>query len=659
MNISLVQIGNHLCLANLSWKEIRAEKRNILSGFHIRKELKQFGSTHYAVGKSKITPLSVNDSAKWKDSSYCGFDHPITDNQKIGAHVAALNVPGFLSSLFSSGQDISESGVYVYIIECTLQEDGKSVFWCCAVSSKGDILDDVVTSDVNLIYGHVNTHSSDSTHVILSTHNASLRRLLEENPRYIRRSDDEYPLRLSNIAPEEFITYLNSQDTKNQIRRTSNDLGKNSQRAIRAVAISAVVFSAYCSSLYYEQLPAISFFENLPSDADKPKLKLTKPQKKLKSGNIKWDDASYKAYSTNQFLATMGDFDEDTKSVLRYMFYISSKVPDYLMEYTLKSVDYKEGRYVSLVYVRQPKSNTTYLFLDKAVEFMNDELDTDFKPFIAGVKKNSVANSGDTREYRFYTRNKNTNHKSLNVIAQREELQQKTIVLSSQIEREYNRLKDIRGEYEDLELSEIIFDGKPLLLKGEFDELELSARNLESELKSEQSALKELQVPALDDSMLIPEISDFITMMEIDDQFTWTEPLFQGTVPDKKAIEENLQDTRKKAVKSKSGPSSDKRKSTRKKKDPEQSMPHKIYGPAIDIHSVMITSNKEKDVESGQKNVSLSQMDLLLLAELLDKPFVKVKSVNYDRIKDDWSVEIIVPSKRDGFQLLNKQATIQ
>jgi hypothetical protein len=126
----------------------------------------------------------------------------------------------------------------------------------------------------------------------------------------------------------------------------------------------------------------------------------------------------------------------------------------------------------------------------------------------------------------------------------------------------------------------------------------------------------------IEDNLVLGNVMDFVTMLQLDSFFEWSFPELSRTYPSEASLEKK---NRKKSKRSKV----------------------EIYGPAIESYSVEI-STRSSEEDGKVKSYGIS--DMIHLGLLINKPFINVDLVEYDKMSEQWKFLVHFHRKTPEYQ---------
>lgn len=314
-----------------------------------------------------------------------------------------------------------------------------------------------------------------------------------------------------------------------------------------------------------------------------------------------YDDHSFRADTLEQFSKSLQSTLYDPLTISLILREINSNLPMNSAQWELTKISYVNNRFLAF-YNRRPNGKGVFFMLDENIQIVNEMTEgIDIRPF-------SLNDQGNTRVY--------------NIIPQasvaRQELINETkdsIALEGRLRTNVGRaiqsaaqhlreMTDYITEYEQIGfLDKWVFRKTSGIANGireslhEFDDIEYRLQGIVEE--------KEAHPPfRLNENFILGNVMDFVTMLQLDSLFQWSYPQLKRTFPSEASLSE----------KNRSGSDN-------------------MYSAAIESYRVEISTQSTED--EGQLR-SYGITDMIQLGFLLDKPFVNVEVVEYDRDSEQW-----------------------
>lgn len=608
-------------VVGLHWEDFPEKDRSFFKKRRfLAKQSKENAAPLWTTCAKQNVSMRVKPGVRYASpSKYAIFEKPNGESTS-SVRVGSL---AFLTYVEQNIASINTGSVFVLIYEFQ-DEFGLTKFWTCAVDEFGVVQYDHVTNSATSVVVEAQSFISFKTHVFAL--NCNTFDVDDIN------TAGEHPITSSYIDMNDWLKFIDKNSDKKRLKPQSSTTDVGAKKAVLIATVFATIASAYIASGYLSQREAISQFSDKNSLPTTSKMELFQSQKKTKLGAKMWDDKTFNMHVKSEFIAVEASNQSSPTEILNAIYVLSDTIPLYLNEFRFSKIAYVNGE-IQVYFIREPESSTVYHFLDKSIVALNDRMDIKLVP----------SDLKDEAKTRIYTaqiiKDRSPSVDADAIVDSYEKKYDQLVKLSSSIKGKYQDVAGLSAEFDQLTWTDIVVDRKPEKLLERLRKARSDIASMEKKLKAETAELKKITIPEIEGSKLVGQVVDFVTMMQIDDQYTWTYPTPLFTIPSKKDIESNIVKDNKKPAKG----ATKKVKPTKKQKQ---------YAPVIESYLVEIFSNKEKDVETDQKVVSLGSLDLLRLKKLINKPFIHISDVQYDMMSHDWVVKIIFIRKRPEFETL-------
>ncbi|APD91938.1 hypothetical protein BM525_18830 (plasmid) [Alteromonas mediterranea] len=401
--------------------------------------------------------------------------------------------------------------------------------------------------------------------------------------------------------------------------------------------IAAAVALATCGWLgfsYLSQSSADDFFSDPSywSNIQKQMKAFDDKSDELGSSSKYWDDRTYRNDVLSSFVDSLADNLYTSEEVAYILRYINMTLPVYTSEWELSTLEYENNNFIA-TYNRIDKGKGVYFMLDEDI-FEIDEKDNGIRiePFFLG-------DMADVRKYSIIP--KISLERQASISKMRSVMRAENAVTDAYADAAYKASKKSLQliNYKHAYANMGFFD-KWFLLKGSdtySEALQVKngmLKNAIDDVQLAEKAYNEQEKLTLQDRLIIGNKYDFVTMMQLDSFFEWTFPIATSSFPGADAIEEKNKKSKKKKKRKKSA-----------KADTKVSTP---YGPSIISYSVTISTQDSENEEGKVKSYGIS--DMIRLGQMLDKPFVHVDYVNYDRVNEQWEMQIHFFTKTQDYE---------
>ena len=397
-------------------------------------------------------------------------------------------------------------------------------------------------------------------------------------------------------------------------------------------ASAAIATCGWLGFSYLSQSSANDFFTDHSywSNVQKQMKAYDDKSDELGASSKYWDDRTYRNDVLSTFVDSLSDNLYTSEEVAYILRYINMTLPVYSSEWELSTLEYENNNFIA-TYNRIDKGKGVYFMLDEDL-FEIDEKDNGIRiePFFLG-------DMADVRKYSIIP--KISLERQASISKMRAVMRAENAATEAYADAAYNASKKSSQliNYKHMYTNMGFFD-KWFLLKGNdtYNEaLQVKngmLKNAIDDVKMAETAYGEQQKLTLQDKLIIGNKYDFVTMMQLDSFFEWTFPVATSSFPTADAIENKNKKSKKKKKK-------------RAKEDAKTSIP---YGPSIISYSVTISTQDSENEEGKVKSYGIS--DMIRLGQMLDKPFVHVDYVNYDRVNEQWEMQIHFFTKTQDYE---------
>lgn len=422
------------------------------------------------------------------------------------------------------------------------------------------------------------------------------------------------------IPLKDFVGAFNNSDDKiKRIYKPSPFKAKKVAIVSGAIAASAIAWMGYS---YISQSESFDFFESQErvEELDSRNKELRELASSLKTSNSSWSNDSFREETLNQFIDGLKYNLYEPFEIALIIQEINNTLPVHAMEWELIKLSYENNMFFAR-YERIKNAQGVYYILDEYIESLNkSEKSLSITPF-------NLLDDGETRIYAI-TPFKELDRKRK--ITEMDEKLRKENSLESKVRRDVKSvsnkigsLTNLYDQFNNMTFTEKWITRKSLDLLDEANNqnasLSTSLRRL-NKSRRELSEFEKLEVPR---ELVLGQVMDFITMLQIDSFFKWSLPQLKRGYPDVKTLKERAPKKRK-AKKSKN-------------KTSNSSNGANIYKQAIESYDVEIST---RDSEEEGKVQSYGISDMIQLGYLINKPFVNVDLVDYTKFDEQWKFKI-------------------
>jgi hypothetical protein len=340
--------------------------------------------------------------------------------------------------------------------------------------------------------------------------------------------------------------------------------------------------------------------------------------KKYKNSS-KWTPQLFKDLTIDAFAESIDDSLYSPRQVASILYFMGAQLPDVASEWTLSQLSYTNNSYYAS-YSRNEGSKGVYFLLDEVIKEVSVEVDgITLSPF-------SLNDDGNLRIYKVSPVDQPARHSSLNEITTQI---QKKRALERAVAKGQSSILEIASRLNDLHDEIDNFSWWQLYLGGTLSDMDEDATSLYDSIPVQLEKLQrlmaqndEVEASRINEEMVLGQVMDFVTIMQLDSMFDWSFPKLSAVIPNEDTLVKYNPKQRRNNRKDPKGQTSDN---------------VKIYTPAIERYVVFITtlsSEEEGKVKTG------GLIDLLSLGETINKPYVQIESVIFNNESKQWEVEI-------------------
>lgn len=593
--LNKVKIGQSTLLIGLDWLKVEPKTRLLLP--LAIKRLASEGEKHFA--DTNFVEKSEDTQARYQ---YVLIDESETiDSEKVAT--------GARFTLACKEKYKSKEGqafVFIKII------DGGQ-YWISAITSRGEFLNEyeIVVRD--------RFELADKLEELSLTETVNFSYLETESAikGLINRFLDDEDFSETVIPSDDLESILSSTE---EIKRVY----KPSKIKIKKIGSAALALGAALSGFfgwsYITQMGAFSYLEDevLIKDAQRNESKYSKLISKSKTSSKNWSDETFRDETLDQFIASYKSSLYDPLQITWIFQEIESSLPVFLREWKLDNVEFVENRFL-VTYRRIPSSIGVYFLLDekiKEISDSNEKLD---------IKHFSLTDNGETRIYSVIPSEK-MNRKGAMVHLDKMLTEERKV--KKQLRRSWKDTKDSYSDflnttvkYENLTFSDKWIKREALNLKSQAESYIDKANRAEVRVKKLFDITDNMELAKIDEKYIIGQVMDFVTMMQMDSLFNWYYPKKTGSYPNAEMLAEKQRKKKK-----------------RKKKSSSQ---YKQYQAGIEVYSLKIESQKAESEGDESNSVSTYGInDMIQLGYLINKPYIVVEKVTYDRDSQEWDFVI-------------------
>lgn len=599
---NVLRIGEHELLVGMTWTEVQCKLKPLLP-IEIRKEAIRTG-LHYGVSNS----VKKDDDRDLKALHQMALVNELETEDLNKPLSGAL----FVANNIKDWADLEKDTTAIFIkLNDNSIVDGYE-FWITAVTERGEILGewDATLQDQYLLIDKIEALSlTDNLHVVILSSEVKVKSIVES---FFEKTGLTYPITMVND-----ITLMSLLEDSNNsaIKRFYKESKIKVERlgfAAGTIAISAAIFFGWS---LFSQMDAMNYLSNEDAFRDVGDKEYRFDRLVSKSMPSKyWTDDEFKQVTLEQFVESSEKSIFSPLEVSLIFREIERTMPLYVSEWKFNKLVFVDNQFLAY-YSRIQGSKGVYFLLDESVDIINESAKS---LTIAPLK---LTDQGDTRIYSILPSIEMDRKNEFQGI--REDLafdsKIRKQIKSAQLDAKnsYAALKNAYSTYLNLSFGDKWLKRRSLEL---FKDAQIAeARAIESEARfNKLIKLKNDTAPAqLDEKYVLGNVMDFVTMMQLDSFFEWSYPQGVRTYPDAKTLEEKTRKVKKK--KSKSNKKSEKK--------------YKVYSHAIESYTVEI-STQETEEEGKVSSYGIS--DMLQLGFLINKPFVQIDLVEYEKESQQW-----------------------
>jgi hypothetical protein len=590
---SVTRIGEANIYVGLHWFYTQSRHR-MLDAMSLRDLAAKEDVHFYAQNRFSVTD---GESSASKDiKQYALVPGSKKDGSDIYCGASLISDFALESSLLSKGittvflytdpeDNSSQSPVWL----CAMNENGGLIegqeLLCESASHAVSLLDDLsLTDQIEFIIIDGDTNAKNIATSFLAR--------IAEKP-----SDDK----VKRINESVLLGFL--PESNATIKRAYRPLPFKIEKAAIFAGAGALAVALYFGATYL----SLSSYENQLESAkpliDRKMAKYHEMMNDYKPSKY-YDNHSFRADTLEQFSKSLQGTLYDPLTISLVLREINSTLPMNSAQWQLTKISYVNNRFLAF-YNRRENGKGVYFLLDENIRAVNK--------MAQGIKITpfSLNDEGNTRVYNIVpvadVARQNLIDETMEAISTEGRLRN---AVGRTIQEAAQHLRDMSGyitQYNQIGfLDKWVFRELPRLASS----VEISLNEFSRIESSLEEAIKEKEAQPLfrlNESFILGNVMDFVTMLQLDSLFEWSYPQLKRTFPDKSSIED-----RNKAS-DEGGPA--------------------YYKPAIESYRVEI-STQESEEEGQLKSYGIS--DMIQLGFLLDKPFVNVEIVEYDRESEQW-----------------------
>lgn len=503
---------------------------------------------------------------------------------------------------------VKENQAFVFI---KIIDGGR--YWISAITSRGEFLNEyetVVRDRFELGDKLEELSLTETVNFAYLKTEAAIKGLVN---RFL--SDEDFSE--TSIPDEDIESILSNTAELKRVHKPSKiKVKKIGTGAFAAVAVTAGFFGWS----YMSQSDAFSYLEDASKirDAERQESRYSKLITKSKTSSKTWSDESFRDATLDQFIEDYKRSLYDPLQITWVFREIEDTLPVFLREWKLENIQFVDNRFL-VTYSRIPSSIGVYFLLDEKIKEISESSDK------LDIRQFALTDKGETRVYSV-TPSEKMNRQG--AMASTEDLLTEERKVKKQMRRSWKDAKDSYQDfltatqrYSNLTFSEKWIDREAISLQQQAEAALDKAKRSVTRVNKLFGITDSMELATIDNKFIIGQVMDFVTMMQMDSLFHWYYPTRMKSYPDEKMLE----DMQKKSKKSK-GDSSSK---------------YKQYTAGIEVYSVKIESQKSESEGDESNSVSTYGInDMIQLGYLINKPYVQVDRVEYDRDSQEWAFMI-------------------
>jgi uncharacterized protein YoxC len=396
---------------------------------------------------------------------------------------------------------------------------------------------------------------------------------------------------------------------------------KPSKIKIKKVGIVAgatvlTAFAAFGFS-YLSQSTPFDYFDNEVrlQELKSKSSSVSDSMKEFKTGST-WDPRSYRFETMREFSENMQNSMFSPIEIAVVLREVNKTMPTLAAEWRLTKINYENNRFFAQ-YERIRNGQGVFFLLDKKIKKIDEETE------YLTIRPYELKENAQVRTYSIIPKGVTDRASSVNELKEsmREEdrLYTRMGKATQRVSSKIKALEDIHMQYSMFTFQDTWINRSSIDLYDQAIAVEEDIQRAEDTLKKSIREFRNTEKAAINDYVLLGNVLDFVSIMQMDSYFMWTYPAIDNVFPSKETLKER-----------------EGKKTRRKRKDKEQDA-SASYGPAIESYNVVIST---RDSEEEGKVLSYGIADMLRLGLLINKPFVNVEKVEYNSLNDQWQFNI-------------------
>jgi hypothetical protein len=592
----VVLFGSTKVVINGDW-DIEPKYNKYLFGLMVKNNANK-SDKHYAA------TLQSKDGSNHKFGQFALFDYEsVIDSTISGELVVANNLTKWLGH--------APDCITIFIRSIGELSGTNTRYWVCGIDSRGQIETNskLIVNDRFELQKLIDIYviTSEKVNVISVEDDGATKKFITEDSHSM---DD---LNLVYITGEMFLSSFDESLTEQcRILRVY----KPSKVSLKALAIittaGAIMATSWLAYSYISQSASLDFFSNNiffeKTRQDNGSSQTIAEDLRTKKH---WDYDSYRNETLSQFVTSLGQNLYSPMDISIIIKEINKSLPTYSADWKLSSLNYVNNKFFAR-YDRIPHGKGVYFLLDKNINQLNNVIHNfDIKPY-------DLVDEGDGRIFSITPKIKIEKvgrlDKMLNSLRQEGKLRVALAKTNADHLANTSHLLSIKDAYDALSFKDkwVSRTGDDLL--SEALEVTEEISNIKAEYDQLHLSLGGLDKLNIERNLVLGNVMDFVTMLQMDSFFDWSYPVLKRVYPDSEMLSS--------------------RNIIQNANSPKQ---RELYGPAIESYEVKITTRQNE--EEG-KILTYGISDMIHLGQVIDKPFVNVDEVHYDKITEQWSFVI-------------------
>ena len=612
-----LHIGGADLMVGSKWSVDRKIKGTLLNLF-IRKKASDL-DLHY--GTSDLVETKSGHASMY---TLFDFDEDERSLKKTinGDLLVAKNINKWLPKDIKKSFEAA-STIFVHSLEAN-DIHSEPHFWIVSVDSEGVIQSDITPiqdstySLKNAIQAHmyitppniVYLNTDGPTRSFFKEHEKALSLTVNPSKDFIKENINSMAFEIDEADFVDAIGEVKGQ----QIKRVYKPSQLKVKKLGVGVGVLSVLVSSWFGYSYVSQMESFSYFNN---EAKQSELQAKMKEhadigKELKGSSTKWDEESFREETLKQFIDGLNKNVYSPLDIALVIREINKTYPIFAAEWRLKEIVFEQNRFF-IKYDRIKGGKGVYFLLDDLVKKISKNSPSmTLKPF-------DLEPEGDRRTYQIIP---NIDLPKVKEIQKMEDVLREENKRKSSFARANKKANDSTRnlmnkftEYNSLTFKEIWLERKANDLYAEVSGLESKINRADRLFDKTKAEMESMSPLKLERTLTLGNRLDFITMMQLDSFFDWSIPEVVGYYPNMKMLTDR----------------------NPKKKKGKAPSPSKVYYPAIESYTVKITSQNSE--EEG-KTTSYGVSDIIQLGILINKPFVNVDFVKYDKMTEQWELNL-------------------